>query len=564
MTLLAPRILSKDQWPPNYTDVFRWRQAKLLQMAEDEELLRGALEYYSQAEHAAEFITHWCDTYDPRLAYKSELPSSLPFVLFERQAELVNFFNACLENEVNGLVDKSRDMGATWDACGYSVWLWRFRPGAAVGWGSRKEELVDRLGDPKCIFEKIRHIIRKLPRMFWPKGFTMADHASFMKLINPENEATIAGEAGDNIGRGGRTLIYFKDESAHYQHPEAVEAALGDNTRVQIDISTQNGVGTVYDRKKDAGREWIAGMKMERGTTYVFTLDWSDHPEKTPAWHQLREKEARDNGLLHLFRQEVDRDAASSLQGIIVKPEWVRAAIDAHLEIPGFTDAGSWAGGFDPFDEGGDLHAFSMRKGSVLRFCDDWGDGDTGEATRHVVSLTLSTRPIAIQYDCCGIGAGVKAEANRLQKEKKLPHGVSFHPWDAGDGPLKPEDRVIPGDINTPLNKDFYANLKAQGWWQLARRFENTFRMRNGEKGFKVGPDKLISLDSKIPKIKQLQKELSQPVMKKSGDLRLLVDKKPEGSRSPNLADSVMMNFFPVRVPLVISNEALQLSARRG
>ena len=27
---------------------------------------------------------------------------------------------------------------------------------------------------------------------------------------------------------------------------------------------------------------------------------------------------------------------------------------------------------------------------------------------------------------------------------------------------------------DTPLNKDFYTNLKAQGWWQLRRRFEKT------------------------------------------------------------------------------------------
>jgi hypothetical protein len=50
-------------------------------------------------------------------------------------------------------------------------------------------------------------------------------------------------EAGDNIGRGGRTLVYFKDESAHYEHPDLIEAALGDNTNVQIDISSVNGLG---------------------------------------------------------------------------------------------------------------------------------------------------------------------------------------------------------------------------------------------------------------------------------------------------------------------------------
>ena len=34
-----------------------------------------------------------------------------------------------------------------------------------------------------------------------------------------------AAAALTSIGRGGRKLIYFKDESAHYEHPEMIEAA---------------------------------------------------------------------------------------------------------------------------------------------------------------------------------------------------------------------------------------------------------------------------------------------------------------------------------------------------
>jgi phage terminase large subunit len=553
-----PKVLTRKTWPPNYTQVFAWRQQQKALIMSDPKFLFAALSFYS--ENPVEFICHWCDTFDPRNAFDGDLPTSLPFVLFERQAIMIEYLVSCLQDQANGLIDKSRDMGATWIAVGLSVWLWRFREGAAIGWGSRKEELVDKLGDPKSIFEKIRQLVRGLPRFFWPRGFDMDSHATYMKLLNPENGSSIVGEAGDNIGRGGRTLIYFKDESAHYVHPETVEAALGDNTNVQIDISTSNGIGTVYDRKKDAGQIWVPGKHPPKSVTRVFILDWSDHPAKTKEWHASREKAARDNGLLHLFRQEVDRDPAAALQGIIIKPEWIRSAVDAHLELK-FGDAGGWSGGFDPYDEGGDLHAFSMRKGVVLYHADDWGDGDTGEATRKVIGDTLGKTPICIQYDCCGIGAGVKSEANRLAKEKKLPNGVSFAPWDAGDGPLKPDERVIRGDLNTPLNKDFYANLKAQGWWGLARRFENTHRMRTEK--IKFTPDQLISLSSKIPKLEQLKRELSQAVMIKSGDLRLLVDKKPEGAKSPNLADSVVMNFFPVKIPMHIPDSAVLLSGRR-
>ena len=124
----------------------------------------------------------------------------MPFRLFPRQFELIDFFNSCLEFETNGLVEKSRDMGATWAAISYAVWLFLFKPGSSVGFGSRKAQLVDRIGDMDSIFEKMRHCITSLPPLFRPHDYD----ASYMKLFNHDNGASITGESGDEIGRGGR------------------------------------------------------------------------------------------------------------------------------------------------------------------------------------------------------------------------------------------------------------------------------------------------------------------------------------------------------------------------
>jgi hypothetical protein len=77
-----------------------------------------------------------------------------------RQREFIEFLYACLQAPAHGLVEKSRDMGATWLACAFSIWLWLFWKGAAIGWGSRKQPLVDQLGDPDSIFEKMQMLIR--------------------------------------------------------------------------------------------------------------------------------------------------------------------------------------------------------------------------------------------------------------------------------------------------------------------------------------------------------------------------------------------------------------------
>jgi len=535
----APSKATKDSWPPDYTAVFAERQKRLLNIRSKPVLLYGAKEYYRT--RPAEFIEHWVSTYDPRNS-GGELPAKMPFILFERQEDLVNFLLAMMRGQENGLIEKSRDMGASWVCCGFSVWLWLFWPGSAVGWGSRKEQLVDRIGDPDSIFEKMRLIIGGLPREFWPAGLSPKEHMTYMRFVNPENGATITGEAGDNIGRGGRKLIYFKDEAAHFERPEKIEAALADNTNVQIDISSVNGTGNVFHRRRESGEEWNGGPA-HKGVTNVFIMDWRDHPAKDQAWHDARRKKAEADGLLHVFAQEVDRNYAASVEGVIIPPEWVSAAIDAHIKL-GIDDSGGYCGALDVADGGGDKNAYAARKGVILTDVSEWGERDTGLTARRAIDHASGCGDIEVQYDCIGVGSGVKAETNRLNDEGLMPSGIRFVPWDAGAAVLDPDKHIDPDDRDTPINKDFYANLKAQGWWQLRRRFEKTWRAVT--EGVRYSHDELISIPSDLPLLRTIQKELSQPTSGKSARMKLIVNKTPEGTRSPNVADAVMMCYWPV------------------
>jgi phage terminase large subunit len=202
----------------------------------------------------------------------------------------------------------------------------------------------------------------------------------------------------------------------------------------------------------------------------------------------------------------------------------------------------------DVADGGGDRNALALRKGVVLRVVDQWGERDTGVTTRRAIdgvdSYGAPRRRVHLQYDCVGVGAGVKAESNRLDDDGLMPKTVEFIAWNAGAGVLDPERRVIDGDSESPMNKDFYQNLKAQGWWQLRRRFENTHRAVT--EGIEFPHDELISIPSDLPLLRTLQKELSQPTMSKGTRMRLVIDKAPEGARSPNIADAVVMCYWPV------------------
>jgi len=237
----------------------------------------------------------------------------------------------------------------------------------------------------------------------------------------------------------------------------------------------------------------------------------------------------------------------------------VRSAIDAHLKLK-FKGSAFWCAALDVADEGGDTNALAKRQGVTLASLEEWGERDTGRTTRRAVDACRTICPVRLQYDAVGMGSSVKAESNRLGDEDLLPKGLRLVPWNAGGAVQDPDKRVIEGDRDSPLNKDFYANLKAQGWWQLRRRFELTHRAIQAQDGYTWDEDDLISLPNDLPLLWKLVKELSQPTMMHTSSMKLLVDKAPEGTRSPNLADAVMMAYFPMKAsgPFDIPDAALR------
>src|ERR1019366_2683150 len=117
------------------------------------------------------------------------------------------------------------------------------------------------------------------------------------------------------------------------------------------------------------------------GKVRVFVFDWRDHPHKTEAWYEQRKKRAQEEGLGHIFAQEVDRDFSASLDRVIIPAIWVRAAIDAHIKLkdnPAYGEAfrmddGEVRAALDVADEGGDKNAEVIGKGRVVRYAEHWG-----------------------------------------------------------------------------------------------------------------------------------------------------------------------------------------------
>lgn len=527
-------------WPPDYVAEYRRRLELAHRLESDRAAQLAMMRYYKY--RPVEWIQDWGITFDPRLKGRKKIP----FILFKKQKDFVLYLYQLWKTGESGLTEKCRDIGASWLCVMFSVWLWIFHDGSTVGWGSRKEEYVDDKGNPKAIFPKIRQQIENLPTWMLPSGFDMKKHATYMKIINPANEATIIGEAGDSIGRGGRTSIYFKDESAHYEHPEEVEAALGDNTDVQVDISSVNGSANVFYRRRMAGEIWLPDKVMPHGRTWVFIFDWRDHPGKTQEWYDTRRAKAEAEGLLHIFAQEVDRDYSGSVEGIIIPAEWVRAAIGAHKKLAKWGNwfAGEHVAAQDVADGGGDRNALVGRWGSVVNLAEHWG-GEAPDAPPIAVPMCLENNMHELYYDSIGVGAGYKGTINRMMQTKSWPSRLRVMKWNAAAAPLDPDDPVIPGDEQSPTNEDQYGNLKAQSAFRLRSRFYKTYKAIT--KGDRYPVEEMISLDENLAHLHELVMECSQPVKKTGTNGKTIIDKKPAGARSPNLFDGLNMCFNPTR-----------------
>lgn len=329
---------------PDYDAVFRERAERLKRLRAEPGLLPGVLEYYKS--NPVAFINDWFMTFDPRNA-EVGIPTVVPFVLFPKQAEFVDWVVSRWKGREDGLVEKSRDMGASWLCVAIAVWMWRFHNQVVIGFGSRKEAYVDSIGDPKTLFWKAREAIRLLPIEFRPKGFDPKSDAPYMRILNPENGSSIIGEAGDNIGRGARTSVYFVDEAAYLERPDVTEAALSQTSNCRIWVSTPNGSANPFYRKRHSGK------------VPVFTFHWAQDPRKDEAWYKAQCEKLDPI----IVAQEIDISYDAS-----VADSWIDGEKVTLAQRTGPADVvaiGPWFIGVDAAHMGDDESIIHKRKGRL-------------------------------------------------------------------------------------------------------------------------------------------------------------------------------------------------------
>ncbi len=468
------------------------------------------------------WINTFAWTYDPRMTAYG-LPPKLPLVLTPKQQHILSQVEDGYKNNLNILIEKSRAEGLTEILAAWDIHKWLFVSGYKSGWGSRKEELVDKIGEPDTIFARLRRMIYALPKKMRPKGYGRENNSfdNRMRLVNPDNGAVLSGEGGINIGRGGRSSNYKVDEYAKVDSPRSIDESLSYNTNSLIYFSTPYGMNQFYQHRKS-------------GKWKVITAGWWSNPAKNDKWQDgVRNESSEWYKLQHMLfdpvtiAQEIDIDYNASVEDVFIPSKWVTAAID--LQLPG---KGFRASGFDIAAGGEDIAAYVQRE-SVTVQCVEKCNGVTPiDSTWDAAEKSERDEVGEMRFDQNTIGEDVYPVLTRGEREIKFELIGEY-----GQGAAS-EDKVEGEKLQ---GNQKFRNRRAELWWNLRVRFRKTYEHVNKIRFYSTS--ELIS----IPNHRELIAELSAPKLLYTTSGKIGVESKREmksrGVKSPNYADALTYCF---------------------
>jgi len=482
--------------------------------------------WQAERERCAADIFYWFDnylwTYNPRLVGSSG-GAYVRFSLWPKQREMVSWLRDRFAASEEGLIEKSRDTGASYVCLAVALWCWCYVPGFKATFGSNLEKNVDTIGNLDSLFEKLRMMMRRLPEELLPVGFDFDRHSNSKKIQNPESGATITGEGGDNMGRGGRSTVYFLDEAAHIERAEKVEAALAGNTDCVIWVSSVNGMGNLFARKRHS----ILSPRQ------IFRMHWRDDPRKTQEWATKKEASFSDPTT---WASEYDIDYSASVEGICIPALWVESAkllkaLEPRLRASAVAVLGGDVGA------GKAKSVVIPRRGPIVEPPKIRRDPDTTETAHWMLDIAEEIGASTLNFDAPGVGAGV---ASTLMKNPKA--GLKVVPVNTG---LPPSQRKWP-DGRT--SEEMFGNLKAEVWWLCRTTLQRTHehvQWLQGKGGQEHPVTDLMALPSGDKDSDQLCLELSLVKWGKNERGKIVIEKKDElkrrGINSPDYADALML-----------------------
>jgi hypothetical protein len=201
-----------------------------------------------------------------------------PFITWPKQDELLLAVGNAIDRSEPLLVEKSREVGASWMALMVFLHRWLFSPtNVEFSMLSLKEMDVDNVSgdvnnyplgtvsDPSTLFGKIDYALRFLPRWMLPRMYRKR-----LQLVNLDTRSRIDGSASGNFALSSqRRNALLMDEAAKTETFRGIWDGASDVAKCRLPISTPVGMGTFFSELRASGN------------VKVFEIGWWDDPGKT-------------------------------------------------------------------------------------------------------------------------------------------------------------------------------------------------------------------------------------------------------------------------------------------
>lgn len=448
----------------------------------------------------------------------------LPFVLFERQREILEWIDDKYRRQTPGLLKKSREFGLSCLSMGFVQHSFIFERHFYGGVASRAQKYLYKRDNWKAILNKFIFSLEHLP--WWLRGsFRKEKHVTKNQIINPDNSNIVDGEAGDDIGQGGRASIFIVDEYSLHHDQQNVEQSLAGTADCVIYIYTSKGP-TTYVRSR-----------LEKENVYpILVTPWYFDPRKVDGpehvgdaehWSQWAAEKERQIGAVP-FAQEFGCDDEIPDASGIIRPAWVTAS----EEMAPVRPWGMPVAGLDLADGGEDKHVLAVRHGPVLTL-NKWSSLEVEEVAPPVVDELVARNVDVCFYDNQGRGSAFGKAATEYAKKVGAGH-IQFVGVAAK---AKPTAGRYLRDSSQSCRERF-ANRATELWWAMSLALRGCYERVQQGADFELAPDEFF----RVPNDPELKAQLVTRKFERTARGIALEDKR-RMSKSPDEADAVSLTF---------------------
>ena len=263
-------------------------------------------EYIKCVQDPSHFMRKYCNIQHPQRG-------RIIFNLYPFQAKVLNLW----QNNPFSIVLKSRQLGISTLAAGYSLWLMLFHKDKNILCIATKQDTA------KNMVTKTKFMFDNLPS--WLKIPADENNKLTLKLNN--GSQIKATSAASDAGRSEAVSLLIIDEAAFIENIEPIWASAQQTLATgggAIVLSTPFGTGNWFHKT------WVRAESNENDSFLPIKLPWYVHPERDQAW---RDKQDVELGDPRLAAQECDCDFSTS-GDIVFYPEHLEYYLATHVVEP--------------------------------------------------------------------------------------------------------------------------------------------------------------------------------------------------------------------------------------